>query len=102
MNPDFLRQLQDMQSKAAELQKALSGIEVEGVSGGGLVRAKLNGLGELKSIRLDPSVVKSDPEDIGILQDLIVAACNDGKRKLEAQRANDTQFLSDLFKSLGG
>lgn len=100
MTPDFMRQLQDMQRRAEELQKGLSAMEVEGTSGGGLVRATLNGLGELKSISIDPSLVK--PEEVGILEDLVVAACADGKHKLETQRASDTQFLSDLFKSLSG
>ena len=100
MTPDFLRQLQDMQRRAEELQKGLSAMEVDGVSGGGLVRATLNGLGELKSISIDPSLLK--PEELRILQDLVVAACADGRHKVETQRANDTQFLSDLFKSLGG
>jgi nucleoid-associated protein EbfC len=100
MTPDFMRQLQDMQRRAEELQKGLAAMEVQGASGGGLVRATLNGLGELKSISIDPSLLK--PEEVRILQDLVVAACADGKRKLETQRASDTQFLSDLFKSLSG
>ncbi|HEX5281768.1 MAG TPA: YbaB/EbfC family nucleoid-associated protein [Micropepsaceae bacterium] len=100
MTPDFLRQLQDMQRRAEELQKGLAAIEVEGVSGGGLVRATLNGLTELKSISIDPSLLK--PEEVKILEDLVVAACTDGRHKVEAKRASDTQFLSDLFKSLRG
>lgn len=100
MTPDFLRQLQDMQRRAEELQKGLAAMEVEGVSGGGLVRATLNGLSELKSISIDPSLLK--PEEVKILEDLVVAACTDGRHKVEAKRASDTQFLSDLFKGLGG
>ena len=98
MTPDFMRQFQEMQRKAAELQKRMAAMEVEGLAGGGLVRATLNGLGELKAIVIDPSLLK--PEEAGIVQDLVVAACNDGKQRLETRRANDTQFLSDLFKSL--
>jgi nucleoid-associated protein EbfC len=100
MSPDFLRQLQEMQQRAAEMQKGLAAMEVEGISGGGMVRALLNGLGELKSISIDPSLMK--PDEHRIVEDLVVAACADGKTKLEAKRANDTQFLSDLFKGLGG
>jgi hypothetical protein len=100
MNPDFLHQIQEMQRRAAELQKGLAAMEVEGLSGGGLVRVVLNGMGELKSISIDPSLLK--PEDQQILQDLVVAACADGKHRLESRRANDTQFLSELFKNLGG
>lgn len=100
MTPDFLQQLQEMQRRAAELQKGLAAMELEGVAGGGLVRATLNGLGELKALSIDPSLAK--PDEIAILQDLVVAACNDGRQKLETRRANDTQFLSDLFKGLSG
>ncbi len=99
MSNDLLHQLQEMQRHAAELQKGLAAIEVEGISGGGMVRAVLNGMGELKSIVIDPSLMK--PEDHRIVEDLVVAACADGKVKLETRRANDTQFLSDLFKSFG-
>jgi hypothetical protein len=100
MNPDFMQQIQEMQRRAAELQKGLAAMEVEGASGGGLVRAVMNGMGELKSISIDASLLK--PEDQHIVQDLVVAACADGKTKLETRRANDTQFMSELFKSFGG
>ena len=99
MNPDLLRQLQEMQQRAGELQKNLAAMEVEGVSGGGMVRAILNGLGELKSISIDPTLMH--PNEHKILEDLVVAACNDGKTKLEARRAQDTQFFSDMLKGLG-
>ena len=99
MNPDFLRQVQEMQRRAADLQKTLVDMEVEGVSGGGMVRAVLNGLGELKSISIDPSLMH--PNEHKILEDLVVAACNDGKTKVEARRAQDTQFFTDLLKGLG-
>ena len=100
MSPDFMQQLEELQRRAGEIQKGLAAMEVEGVSGAGMVRALLNGLGELKSISIDPSLLK--PEEQRIVEDLVVAACADGKAKLEARRANDTQFLSDLFRSLRG
>ena len=100
MSPDIMHQLEELQRRAAEIQKGLAAMEVEGVAGAGLVRAILNGLGELKSIAIDSSLMK--PEEHRIVEDLVVAACADGKAKLEARRANDTQFLSDLFRSLGG
>ncbi len=100
MNPDFMRQMQEIQRRAAELQKGLAAMEVEGQSGGGLVRVVLNGMGELKSITIDPSLLK--PEEQQIVQDLVVAACADGKQRLESRRANDAQFLSELFKNFGG
>jgi DNA-binding YbaB/EbfC family protein len=100
MSPDVMRQLEEMQRRAADIQRGLAAMEVQGASGAGLVRAVVNGLGELKSISIDPSLMK--PEEHGIVEDLVVAACADARSKLEARRANDTQFLSDLFRSLGG
>jgi nucleoid-associated protein EbfC len=99
MNPDFFQQLQEMQRRAADLQKNLAAMEVEGTAGAGMVRAVMNGLGELKSIFIDPSLMK--PDEQRILEDLVVAACNDGRAKVEARRAQDTQFFSDILKGLG-
>jgi DNA-binding YbaB/EbfC family protein len=73
MDSNLMRQMQEMQRRAEELQKGLAQMEAEGVSGGGLVRATLNGLGELKQLAIDPSLMK--PEDHGIVEDLVVAAC---------------------------
>jgi len=99
MDSNLMRQMQEMQRRAEELQKGLAQMEAEGVSGGGLVRATLNGLGELKHLAIDPSLMK--PEDHGIVEDLVVAACADGKSKLEARRFQDSQFVQDLLKSFG-
>jgi DNA-binding YbaB/EbfC family protein len=100
MDSNFLKQMQDMQRRAEELQKGLAAMEVEGVAGGGLVRAILNGLGEVKKISIDPSILK--PEERGVVEDLVVAACADGKTKLEAKRFQDSGFVQDLLKSFGG
>ena len=100
MNPDFMQQIQEIQRRAAELQKGLAAMEVQGSAGGGLVRALMNGMGELKSISIDPSLLK--PEDQRIVEDLVVAACADAKNKLENRRANDTQFISELMKNFSG
>jgi DNA-binding YbaB/EbfC family protein len=99
MDSNLMRQMQEMQRRADELQKGLAQMEAEGVSGGGLVRATLNGLGELKRLAIDPSLLK--PEDHGIVEDLVVAACADGKVKLEAKRFQDSKFIEDLLKSFG-
>ena len=100
MDANFLKQMQEMQRRAEELQKGMAAMEVEGVAGGGLVRATMNGLGELKKISIDPSLLK--PEDRVMVEDLVVAACADGKTKLEAKRFQDAQFVQDLLKSFGG
>ncbi|HXJ00042.1 MAG TPA: YbaB/EbfC family nucleoid-associated protein [Micropepsaceae bacterium] len=97
MDSNLLRQMQEMQRRADELQKGLAAMEVEGVAGGGLVRAVVNGLGELKKLSIDPSILK--PDEHGIVEDLVVAACADGKVKLEARRMQDSQFVQDLLKS---
>ena len=100
MDPKLMQQMQEMQRRADELQKGLAAILVEGVSGGGLVRATVNGLGELTKLAIDPSILK--PDEHGIVEDLVVAACADGKVKLEARRLQDSQFIQDLLKSFGG
>ena len=100
MDSNFLKQMQDMQRRAQELQKGLASMEVEGVAGGGLVRATINGLGELKKIAIDPSILKA--EERSVVEDLVVAACADGKTKLEAKRFQDSGFVQDLLKSFGG
>ena len=99
MDSNLMRQMQEMQRRADELQKGLAAMEAEGVAGGGLVRATLNGLGELKKLAIDPSLMK--PGEHGIVEDLVVAACADGKVKLEARRFQDSQFVQDLLKSFG-
>jgi hypothetical protein len=54
-------------------------------------------LGELKTLSIDPSLLKPDEHEI--VEDLVVAACADGKTKLEQRRMQDSQFLQDLLKS---
>jgi DNA-binding YbaB/EbfC family protein len=88
---NLMKQAQAMQQKMAELQERLAQMEVEGQSGAGMVRAVVNGKGEVKRMRIEPSVV--DPADVGMLEDLIVAACNDARAKADAMNAEETQKL---------
>jgi nucleoid-associated protein EbfC len=97
---DLMRQLQEMQRKADELQQGLASMEVEGEAGAGLVHATVNGLGKLIAVKIDPSLMK--PGESGIVEDLVVAAAADAKEKLETQRIQDTAFLQDLLKSFTG
>ena len=97
MDSNLMRQVQEMQRRAQELQKGLAAIEVEGVAGGGLVRIVMNGLGDVKNVRIDPSLMK--PEEQQIVEDLVVAACTDGKKKMEARRFEDAGLIQDLLKS---
>ncbi len=88
----MMKQAQELQSKMAELQAELETMEVEGTSGGGLVKVILTGKGSMARISLDPSLIK--PEDAEILEDLIVAAHNDAKQKAEQAMAEKMQALT--------
>jgi DNA-binding YbaB/EbfC family protein len=66
-----------------QVGEELAALEVEGQSGGGLVKVTLSGKGELKKVHIDPSLVK--PDEVEILEDLIVAAAQDAKGKVDAQ-----------------
>ena len=74
----LMKQAQEMQDK---LQGELAELVVESSVGGGMVTLKMNGHKELLSVVVDPEVV--DPEDVGVLQDLIVAAVNDASRRVD-------------------
>ncbi len=78
---DMLKQAQQVQSRVAELQDSLEKAEITGTSGGGLVSAILNGKGELRRLKIDPSLVS--PGEVEVLEDLVVAACADAKSKVE-------------------
>lgn len=79
---NILKQAQNIQARMGEVQEELRDMEVEGQAGGGLVRAVLNGKGEMRSLKIDPAIV--DKDDTGVLEDLIVAAVNDARVKADA------------------
>ena len=83
----MLKQAQEMQSKMAEMQAKLEGVEVTGASGGGLVTVTLGGKGDVRKIKIDPSIV--DAGEVEVLEDLIAAGVNDAKAKLEARVAEE-------------
>ena len=86
--PDFneiMKQAQAMQEKLQAAQEKLAQASVEGTAGGGMVRLTLQGAGELKSLDIDPTLLK--PEEAEVLADLIVAAHADARRKLEDSQA---------------
>lgn len=78
----MMKQVQDIQGRMQQMQEELASLQVEGQSGGGLVRVTLNGKMEARGVKLDPSLVK--PEDTEMLEDLILAAFQDAKVKVEA------------------
>lgn len=87
----MMKQAQQMQAKMQEMQSKLGDIEVGGQSGAGMVTVTLNGKGDLKSVKLDKSIV--DPNDTEMLEDLLVAAFNDAKQKVEQRVQEETQKL---------
>lgn len=88
----MMKQVQELQAKAAELQAELENMQVEGMSGAGLVKVALNGKGAMARISIDKSLIK--PGDSEILEDLIVAAHNDAKQKIEQAMAEKMQALT--------
>ena len=72
---NIMKQAQQMQAKMARIQQELEKKEVEATAGGGMVTAKVNGKQELLSLRIEKDVV--DPEDVEMLQDLVLAAVNE-------------------------
>ena len=78
----IMKQVQDMQTRMAEMQEKMGAQEIGGSSGGGMVQATVNGKGQLKRIKIDPSLVV--PADVEVLEDLIVAAVSDAKGKADA------------------
>ena len=83
---DLISQAKKMQEKMKETQDALKKIEVEGVSGGNMVKVIMNGDGELKKISLEATLLKESKE---IVEDLIVAAHNDAKSKLKKKTSEE-------------
>ena len=89
----LMKQAAQLQTKMQEMQAELDRIEVEGTAGGGMVTVKLTAKGELKGVKIDDSLMKADEKEI--LEDLLVAAHADGRRKAEA-------VMQDKMKALTG
>ena len=79
----MMKQVREMQGRMEQMQADLAALEVDGQSGGGLVRVTLTGKGDFKKIHIDPSLLK--PDEAEIVEDLIVAAAADAKGKVEAE-----------------
>ena len=94
--PDFLglmKQAAELKSKMEAMQAELDRLEVEGSAGGGLVAVKISGKGELRGAQIDDSLLKPDQKEI--VEDLLVAAHADARRKLEA-------LLQDKMQAMAG
>ena len=89
----LMKQAAQMQAKMQEMQAELDQIEVEGTAGGGMVAVRLSAKGELKGIKIDESLLK--PSEKEIVEDLLIAAHADARRKAEA-------VMQEKMKSLTG
>jgi DNA-binding YbaB/EbfC family protein len=92
---DFLgmmKQAAQLQSKMQAMQEELAHVEVEGISGGGLVAVRMTAKMEVKAVKIDPSLMKADEREI--LEDLLVTALNDARRKAEAAMQEKMQSLT--------
>lgn len=79
----MLKQAQDMQARMTDLQAALGAMESTGQAGGGMVSVTVTGKGDMKSVGIDPALLR--PEEAGVLEDLILAAFRDAKAKADAR-----------------
>ncbi|MBN8970685.1 MAG: YbaB/EbfC family nucleoid-associated protein [Rhizobiales bacterium] len=92
---DFLgmmKQAAQLQSKMKAMQDELDHVEVEGISGGGMVTVRMTAKMEIKAISIDPSLMKAEEREI--VEDLIVTACNDARRKAEVAMQEKMQALT--------
>jgi DNA-binding YbaB/EbfC family protein len=91
---NMLKEAQKLQSRMAEMQQKLAETEMTGAAGGGMVTITLNGKGEMRKVKIDPSL--ADPAEMEILEDLIVAAANDAKAKI------DQHLQTEMAQLTGG
>ena len=89
---DMMKKAQEMQKKMQEMQESLSNLEVEGTSGGGIVKIIMNCKNEVKKIDIDPSIIKNDEKEV--MEDLIIAALNDAKSKAEEKSQDKMKELT--------
>lgn len=89
---NMLKEAQKLQQRMLEMQQRLAETEMSGQSGGGLVTVTLSGKGEMRRIKIDKSLV--DPAEVEVLEDLIVAATNDAKAKIEAHLSAEMQKMT--------
>ncbi len=88
----LMKQAQQMQKKMEEMKEQLAQKEIKVASGGGMVELVINGQQEIKEIKIDPDII--DPEDKEMLEDLVLAAVNEGLRKAEDFAANEMKKVT--------
>ncbi|MBO7739667.1 MAG: YbaB/EbfC family nucleoid-associated protein [Oscillospiraceae bacterium] len=100
MNMNMIKQAQKMQQDMLKMQAEMEEKEYEATAGGGVVSAKVSGKKEVVAITIDPEAV--DPDDVEMLQDMIVAAVNEALRKAESSMAESMSKITGSLGSLGG
>ena len=99
VNANMIKQAQKMQQQMLQMQQEMETKEYEATAGGGMVTAAVNGKHELLRLAIDPEAV--DPEDVEMLQDMVIAAVNEAMRKADAEAsANMSKLTGGL--NLGG
>lgn len=99
MNRNLLRQAQQLQKQMLKLQEELESAMVEATAGGGVVKAVVSGKLRLESLTIDPQAV--DPQDVEMLQDLVVAAVNEALQKAQDMAAQKMSALTGGMKIPG-
>ena len=100
MNMNMIKQAQKMQQDMLKMQAEMEEKEYEATAGGGVVSAKVSGKKEVVAITIDPEAV--DPDDVEMLQDMIVAAVNEALRKAESSMAESMSKITGSLGGLGG
>src|ERR1700742_3315487 len=90
----MMKQAQQMQTRMAEMQAKLAEVEMTGAAGGGMVQVTLTGKGDMRRVKIDKSLMVAD--DVEILEDLILAATNDAKNRVDAH------LQEEMSKVTGG
>lgn len=88
----LMKQAQQMQAKMAEMQDRLAQATAVGQAGGGLVQVTISGKQEITAVKIDPSLV--DPAEVEVLEDLLVAAANDARVKIQTQIEREMQDVT--------
>ncbi len=91
----MMKKAQDLQEKMQQIHEETAQLQIEGVSGAGLVTVTMGGKGDVRGVSIDPTLLK--PDDVEILEDLLVAAFNDARARAEAAVA---ERMADVTKDL--
>jgi DNA-binding YbaB/EbfC family protein len=88
----MMKQAQELQSRMQQMQEEMSAMEAEGQSGAGAVRVTLNGKGEMRGLKIEPSLLK--PDEAEMVEDLVLAAFQDAKKKVEEKLQEKMQEIT--------